>query len=66
MMEGLEARARAMAERRAAIAREELVEGWRELSGVEVEEAGGEVIVEGRRLRLRGMMEPGFRAAGLW
>lgn len=63
-MAGLEARAHAMAERRAAIRRAELAEGWRALSGLSVEETGGEVIVEGRRLRLRALTDPAFREVG--
>lgn len=62
-MTGLEARAHAVAERRAAMMRAELAEGWRALSGLSVEEAGGEVMVEGRRLRLRAMIDPAFREA---
>ncbi len=64
MIARAEALARAMAERRAAMMRAELAEGWRELAGLSVEEAGGEVIVEGRRLRLRALTDPAFREMG--
>lgn len=56
--------ARERAERRADLLRAEIAEGWRAIGGVDVSIEGGEVIVEGRRLRLRGMMGPGF--GGQW
>lgn len=46
------------ARRRAAILRADLAEGWREISGVDVSVEGEEVILEGRRLRLRALTDP--------
>lgn len=53
MMARVSDAARARAERRAELLRAEIAEGWRAIGGVEVTVEGGEVIVEGRRLRLR-------------
>lgn len=49
------------ARRRAAILRADLAEGWREISGVDVSVEGEEVILEGRRLRLRALTDPALR-----